>query len=159
MTVINGGKLIVLSGKSRHSRVKRLRFFFGGLFLVSTSLFVLFVTTIYNAAIATTNTELIANAVIVLFISDLDEMMHTTLVAINPSLVAKEGEAEGEDPQKVALYAIVSKMKEEFEEVKRDNTHVLEEVKGELARVQSQMEQLHEKNEWMKYKMIVNDWC
>ena len=149
----------MLSGKSRHSRVKRFRFFFAGLFLVSTSSFILFVTTIYNAAIATTNTEPIANAVIVLFIADLDEMMHTILVAINPSLVAKEGEAEGEDPQKVALDAIVSKMKEEFEEVKRNNSHVLEGVKGELARVQSQMEQLHEKNEWMKYKMIVNDWC
>ena len=93
-----------------------------------------------------------------IIISDLDEMMHTTLVAINPSLAAKEGEAEGEDPQKVALDAIVSKMKEEFEEVKRKNSHVLEEVKGELARVRSQMEQLSEKYEGMQSQMVVNDW-
>jgi len=46
-------------------------------------------------------------------------------------------------------------VKNELEEVKRDNSQ----VKEELVRVQSQMEQLCEKNEWMQFQMVVNDWC
>jgi len=43
-------------------------------------------------------------------------------------------------------------MKDELEEVKIDNLQ----VKEELARVQSQMEQLCEKSEWMQFQMIIN---
>ena len=70
--IVNGSKLIVLSGKQRHSLKSRIRFFFGGMFTIATSLFALFVTTVYNQAIAASNTALIENSVIVLFITDLE---------------------------------------------------------------------------------------
>ena len=51
--VINGGRMIVLSAKERHSIYFRARFFIGGTTLCSVSLFTFFVSTIFNKAIAT----------------------------------------------------------------------------------------------------------
>lgn len=51
--VINGVKMILLSGKEREDRLENLRFFIGGLSVTSITLFTLFVSTIYNDAIAT----------------------------------------------------------------------------------------------------------
>ena len=62
--------------------------------MIITSLFVLYASTIYNRAIAETNTDLIANAVIILFVTDLDEMMLSVLVAINPSLIPEDDTLE-----------------------------------------------------------------
>ena len=44
---------ILLSGKEREDRLENLRFFIGGLSVTSITLFTLFVSTIYNDAIAT----------------------------------------------------------------------------------------------------------
>lgn len=85
--VINGCKMLILAGKARHSRHTRTRFFFGGTLLLIVTLFVLFTTTIYNRAIATSNTEIIVNSVIILFICDLDEQIYGILLAISPSMV------------------------------------------------------------------------
>ena len=62
--------------------------------MIITSLFVLYASTIYNRAIAETNTNLIANAVIILFVTDLDEMMLSVLVAINPSSIPEDDTLE-----------------------------------------------------------------
>jgi hypothetical protein len=51
--VINGGRMIVLSAKERHSHFFRARFFIGGTTLCTVSLFTFFVSTIFNKAIAT----------------------------------------------------------------------------------------------------------
>ena len=51
--VINGGRMIVLSAKERHSFNFRARIFIGGTMLCSISLFTFFVSTIFNKAIAT----------------------------------------------------------------------------------------------------------
>merc|ERR1712086_1224064 len=49
--VINGLKMVVLSGKERHSRQKRSGFFFGGLLLILISLYTVYTSVIYNKAI------------------------------------------------------------------------------------------------------------
>ena len=49
---------------------------------------------IYNKAIAVTNTDLIANAVIILFVTDLDEMMLSISVLIKPNWFPKDGSQE-----------------------------------------------------------------
>lgn len=51
--VINGFKMIVLSGKERHSYHTRMRFFVGGTILVSITLFALYASIVYNKATAT----------------------------------------------------------------------------------------------------------
>jgi hypothetical protein len=51
--VINGFKMIVLSGKERHSYRARMRFFAGGTILVSITLFALYASIVYNKATAT----------------------------------------------------------------------------------------------------------
>lgn len=60
--VINGSKMVMLATREGHSLNARIRYFLGGLVLCSVTLFTLFVSTIYNQAIATSNTELIINA-------------------------------------------------------------------------------------------------
>jgi len=85
--VINGVKLLIISGKNRHSRHTRLRFFFGGLFLNVVTLFTIFASVIYNQAIATSNIAIIENSVIILFITDIDELLHSIISTINANWV------------------------------------------------------------------------
>ena len=73
-----------------------------------TSLSTLYVSSIYNNAIATKNTELIENAVIVLFITDLDEMLHYVLKAINSSWVTRKEENNKEKDQDDRLDLLTS---------------------------------------------------
>mmetsp|Transcript_33138 Transcript_33138/g.56286 ORF Transcript_33138/g.56286 Transcript_33138/m.56286 type:complete len:330 (-) Transcript_33138:179-1168(-) len=86
--IINGTKMTILSSKQRHPFHDRLRFFVGGLLLNSVALFTLFVSAIYIKAIATSNTEVIVNSVIILFVTDTDEQLYGIFVAINPRWVA-----------------------------------------------------------------------
>jgi len=96
--VISGKKLIVLSAKERHSFHTRTRFFFGGWLLNTVTFFTLFVSAIYNAAIATSDTEIIMNSVVILFICDIDECLYDILMVINPSWVEKlSGKQEEQD--------------------------------------------------------------
>lgn len=63
--IINGLKMIVLSGKARNDMIfSRIRYFLGGTLLGAVSAFTFYVSAIYNAAIATSNTEIIVNSVI-----------------------------------------------------------------------------------------------
>ena len=51
------------------------------------SLFTLFVSTIFNLAIATSDTDVIVNSVIILFVDDVDELFYDILNVINSRLV------------------------------------------------------------------------
>ena len=85
--VINGTKMIVLAIRVGHGNRTRMRFLLGGLFLSTVMLFTLFVSILYNQAIATTNTEVIINAVVILFITDTDEYLYKILTLINQDWV------------------------------------------------------------------------
>jgi len=74
--VFSGAKMIVLAGKRRHSTQRRVKFFIGGTFLVSITVFILYVSAIYNKTIATSNTDLIINSVAILFIMEIDERVY-----------------------------------------------------------------------------------
>lgn len=52
------------------------------------------VSTVYNKAIATSNTEIIVNSVIVLFVMDLDEWIFVTLKACNEKWTAHASDSE-----------------------------------------------------------------
>merc|ERR1712087_816161 len=94
--VINGTKLIVLSGTAQDPTNQKIRFFIGGTFLIIASSFTIYASTTYNWAIATSNTELVTNAVIILFITDIDEMVDEIVMAIDPSWASEE-EKDGEE--------------------------------------------------------------
>mmetsp|Transcript_32639 Transcript_32639/g.68463 ORF Transcript_32639/g.68463 Transcript_32639/m.68463 type:complete len:220 (-) Transcript_32639:46-705(-) len=85
--VINGTKMVILSGKERHAYRPRIRFFAGGTLLGAVSLFTFYVSVIYNEAIATSNTEVIVNSVVILFICDIDELLYAILVSVNSDWV------------------------------------------------------------------------
>ena len=74
--IFSGAKMIVLAGKRRHSTRRRVKFFIGGTCLVSITLFILYVSAIYNKTIATSNTDLIINSVAILFIMEIDERVY-----------------------------------------------------------------------------------
>merc|ERR1711935_1111022 len=135
-TVIKGSKLIMLSGKTRQfgAKEKRGRAFFGGMILNITSLFVLYASTIYNNAIATTDTDLIANAVIILFVADLDEMMLSILVVIYPNLFPKDGSSE-------VIKEKVETLESDMQEVRAENA----EMKAELHQGKSENLETKEK--------------
>jgi hypothetical protein len=83
--------LVALSGKKNKPLHQRIHYFIGGLSLSVTSLFTLFASIVYNFAIATTDTDLIMNAVIILFINDIDELMNDILIEIDPLCDSRGG--------------------------------------------------------------------
>ena len=52
------------------------------------------VTTIYNKALATKNTEIIVNSVIILFVMEIDEVIFSAVVAINENWAKHAAESE-----------------------------------------------------------------
>jgi len=138
--IINGTKITILSAKNRHPRHDRLRFFCGGLLLNSVALFTLFVSTIYNRAIATSNTEVIMNAVVILFITDTDEQMYNILMAISSEWVASvsRGKTNGDKRDDSDAYI-------RLEDVINKNTVLEGDVKNmgnELKKVRQQMKEM-----------------
>mmetsp|Transcript_26183 Transcript_26183/g.47517 ORF Transcript_26183/g.47517 Transcript_26183/m.47517 type:complete len:255 (-) Transcript_26183:212-976(-) len=87
--IINGSRMVVLSGKDRLILQTRIKFFFGGTLLGAVSLFTFYVSTLYNFAIATSNTEIIMNSVVILFICDVDELIFEILMVVNSAWVDK----------------------------------------------------------------------
>eukprot|EP00581_Thalassiosira_minuscula_P009259 CAMPEP_0183708732 /NCGR_PEP_ID=MMETSP0737-20130205/4938_1 /TAXON_ID=385413 /ORGANISM="Thalassiosira miniscula, Strain CCMP1093" /LENGTH=1678 /DNA_ID=CAMNT_0025936651 /DNA_START=186 /DNA_END=5222 /DNA_ORIENTATION=- len=87
--IINGSKMILLSSKERQTWNDRIRFFCGGLVLNFVALFTLYVSTIYNKAIATSNTEIVMNSIVILFITDTDEQLYDIFNVIDSSWVAR----------------------------------------------------------------------
>lgn len=127
----------MLSGKTRDSRTKSLRFFICGVILVVASIYTLFASIIYNNAIATTNTDLIANAVIILFITDIDEMVLSILVSINPCWFTKD------DPIK-EMEETLKQTKQKLSQVEENLAHSNQE---RLERERDFANQLAEMNE------------
>jgi len=115
-----------------------------------TSLFTLFASIVYNFAIATTDTDLIMNAVIILFINDIDELMNDILIEIFPCEEAEEMEEEDK----------VTMLKEEHEGMKIRVQQVEEQMKikqqveeGTKKKIQQVEEEMKIKEEDMKKKV------
>ena len=79
---VNSSLLILKSVAFRN-----LRMFVGGFLHMGMTVLALFCSFYYNLALATTNTELIVNAVILLFINDLDEQLMNAMQASVPGWV------------------------------------------------------------------------
>ena len=135
--IINGSKMIMLAGKERHTVHTRMRYFLGGTLLVAVSLFTCYVTTIYNVAIATTNTEIVVNSVIILFVIDIDEMFYDVLTAANPNWVeahsiTRKPEHDGDDTELRLLTAQNLEMQDKVQRVEIE----MEELRGYIVRIQ-----------------------
>lgn len=96
---ITGMKLIKHSAKLRHGLNARIRLFIGGTLMSFIAVFSTYVSIIYNMAIATNNTQIIANSVIILFICDLDELMYEilTLFPLWVKHMSHEGKTESDE--------------------------------------------------------------
>jgi len=131
--MINGIKLIYYSSKVRSW--KSCRYLIGGIGLCSITLFALYVSTVYNSVIATSNTAMIVNSVVVLFIMEIDEYIFAALNAINDKWT--EHAADSEE---------VSKIKEELEKkLERQRGQIAsqqEEIDNQQTQITSQQEEL-----------------
>lgn len=58
---------------------RRLRFFVGGVLMILITITATYASTVYNYAIARSNAELVENAVIVLYLVDVDEQVSVML--------------------------------------------------------------------------------
>mmetsp|Transcript_22206 Transcript_22206/g.34304 ORF Transcript_22206/g.34304 Transcript_22206/m.34304 type:complete len:376 (+) Transcript_22206:3334-4461(+) len=147
--MINGSKLIYHSAKITHSFKSRIRYFFGGMCLCWFTLFALYVSTVYNKAIATSNTEIIVNSVIVLFIMDLDEWIFSALEAINDDWTSHTSALEDEMKDKIAsqqeelrnLREIVDRMQES--QAQMDQIASQQEELRKLCEIVEKMQELH----------------
>ena len=70
-------------------RARSWRMFFSGFLYLGMTVMALLGSVFYNMALTTTNTELILNAVILLFINDLDEQLMNAMQALAPDWVDK----------------------------------------------------------------------
>lgn len=98
--LICGLKLVVLSGKRRHSHSVRARFFIGGIALCSVTMYIVYVSTLYIMATARSDTDVVTDAVIILFITDIDEKVFDLLQANGSSLTNKLQDKDTEENSK-----------------------------------------------------------
>merc|ERR1712194_807808 len=127
------------------------------------SLFVMYTSIIYNNAIAVTDTDLIANAVIILFVTDLDEMILSIMVVLYPDLFPKddfpEVIKEEVNTLKSEMLQLTGKMaKVEAENVERKDTN--ERSESEMTKLRetnkclgSEMSELRETNKRFQSKL------
>ncbi|KAK1733561.1 leucine-rich repeat protein [Skeletonema marinoi] len=147
--MINGSKLIYHSAKITHSFKSRIRYFFGGTCLCLITLFALYVSTVYNKAIATSNTDIIVNSVIVLFAMDVDEWIFSTLEAINDNWTSHSSASDDEMKDKIAsqqeelrsLREIVDRMQESQAQI--DQIASQQEELRKLCEIVEKMQELH----------------
>eukprot|EP00984_Skeletonema_dohrnii_P014363 scaffold6018_cov94-Skeletonema_dohrnii-CCMP3373.AAC.3 len=120
--MINGCKLIYHSSKVRHPLGSRIRYFIGGMCLCSITLFALYVSTVYNSAIATSNTAIIANSVIVLFIMEIDEYIFSAVDAINDKWTEHAADTKVSDMEKeiARQRAQIETQQEEIDNQRKD---------------------------------------
>jgi len=147
----------VLSGKGRNPPFQRFHFFLGGFLLTAAALVTLYASTVYNNAIATSNRELIANAVIILFITDIDEMLLGTLLSINPSWIDDDEEDKEDDEEED------NDNKVDQEET-NDNIDEVAQMKEELSHIKSKhfemkRENLGLKREMQQVKSVFKTFC
>merc|ERR1712085_225326 len=123
---------------------------FGGMIMIITSLFVMYTSIIYNNAIAVTDTDLIANAVIILFVTDLDEMILSIMVVLYPDLFPKddfpEVIKEEVNTLKSEMLQLTGKMaKVEAENVERKDTNKRSEI--EMTKIRETFRDTNERSE------------
>ena len=75
--IINGVKLVILSAKQRHDWNTRTRYFIGGTLMVNITAFTLYVSTIYNAAIATSKYCIIDHMFTSLYAMHISSLAHS----------------------------------------------------------------------------------
>ena len=143
-TVIQGLKLVMLASRRTVPYWnKKVRFFLGGVILIIPAMITLFASIVYNRAIAETDTDLIANAVIILFITDLDEMAHSILVSICPRLDAGEYPLKEVQEKLTQVQQDLAQSKQEHLETKRNFASQLagmnKNVEEKIQQIQSQM--------------------
>jgi len=160
--VINGSKMVILSGKARHDNLTRIKFFLGGTLLSAVASFTFYVSSIYNAAIATSNTEIIFNSVIILFICDIDELIYEILEVINAEWVEKMSFHKNEEHSEDVEAPTKSKSKydddseSDTEETQnwsgsnRDLEGVVQGLEREVQTLNETMELLVENNKGLK---------
>jgi len=116
--------------------------------LCSVTLFALYVSTVYNSAIATSNTDIIVNSVIVLFVMEMDEWIFSTLEAINEKWTkhAESGDTSSDDTD-AEKGSTIDEMKDEIELQKAQIAEQQEELdlqKGKMARQSDEIALLRE---------------
>eukprot|EP00985_Skeletonema_marinoi_P001046 scaffold430_cov73-Skeletonema_marinoi.AAC.10 len=143
--VISGCKLIYHSSKSRHLLRSRIRYFIGGLGLCSITLFAFYISTVYNKAIATSNTDIIVNSVIILFVMELDEWIFSALEASNKKWTEHADDSESCSDPEAEKGDEIEEMKDEIASQKAQIESQQEEItsqQGELEILRSQQEEL-----------------
>jgi len=71
--LLSGLKMIILSGKNRHSKSFRARLFSGGVILCCITVYTVYASAIYINATATSDTELVTDSVVILILTEVDE--------------------------------------------------------------------------------------
>eukprot|EP00984_Skeletonema_dohrnii_P023742 scaffold12825_cov68-Skeletonema_dohrnii-CCMP3373.AAC.3 len=141
--VISGCKLIYHSSKSRHPLRSRIRYFIGGLSLCSITIFAFYISTVYNKAIATSNTEIIVNSVIILFVMELDEWIFSALEASNKKWTEHAADSE-------SCSDTEAEKGDEIEEMK-------DEIASQKAQIASQQEELEILRSQQEELMLLQD--
>ncbi len=106
------------------------------------------VSTIYNKVIATSNTEIIANAVIVLFVMDLDEWIFASLKACGRKWAAHLSDSDSSSGSEAEAGGAIDEMKEEAARQKAQIASQQEELmrqRDQLARQNGEIAMLREK--------------
>jgi len=86
---VQGWKLILMSSRPWHNKFRRMRFFFAGVLMILITVTALYASTVYNIAIARSNPELVENAVIVLYLVDVDEQLYGFMEVACPDRLEK----------------------------------------------------------------------
>ena len=130
---------------------KILRCFAGGVILVITVLFALGVSLLFNFASAASNTDLIINAVILLFVNDFDELCFNVLHRISPNFLQTldgyDSQAAMPDQQEI-LKGIDSGCNKEIEAM----NNALEMLKGKTAKLDEEKKQMNKELQMLKRK-------
>ena len=120
---------------------KKVRFFLGGVILIIPAMITLFASIVYNRAIAETDTDLIANAVVILFITDLDEMAHSILVSICPRLDAGEYPLKEVQEKLTQVQQQLSQVQQDLAQSKQEHLETKRNFASQLAGMNKNVEE------------------
>ncbi len=116
------------------------------------------VSTVYNRAIATSDTDIIVNSVIVLFVMDLDEWIFASLKACNKSWTAHASDSDSSSDAQAEKEGAIKKMKEEIALQKAQIASQQEELmlqKDQMARQNDEIAKLSESMQRMQESFAV----
>jgi len=118
------------------------------------------VSTVYNMAIATSNTDIIINSVVVLFIMDLDEYIFALLEACNDKWTAHTSDSEETSSDEEARNESESSITEMKKEIERQKTQIAsqqEELmlqRDQVARQNDEIARLREVVQQMQVSLV-----